>query len=132
MRYMLDTNICIFLIKKKEQSVLSAFDLKKAEGIAISTIVLAELEYGVCHSDAYSKNMLNLLSFLTTVEILDFDSLAAVVYGQIRERLYEKGTPIGNMDMLIAAHAQSLGLTLVTNNTREYERVENLTIEDWL
>ena len=130
MRYMLDTNICIFMMKHIPQ-VISAFEANKNDGIAISTIVLAELEHGVANSQISVKSRNNLINFLANVAVLDFDSRAAVEYGKICADLYKKGTPIGTMDMLIGAHAKSLGLTLVTNNTREFSRIAGLHTEDW-
>jgi len=131
MKYLLDTNICIHLMKHTE-SVLERFSEKKSDGLTISSITLAELEFGICNSAAYDKNRAKLLSFLPLVNVLSFDDTAAVEYGITRAKLQKKGTPIGQMDMLIAAHALSKDLTLVTNNTREFERVEGLQIEDWL
>lgn len=101
------------------------------KGIAISSITLAELQYGVQASANIEKNTISLYKFLSIVEILDFDSSAAIEYGKIRADLRKKGSPIGNMDMLIAAHAKSENLIIVTHNTREFERVEGLKLEDW-
>jgi len=130
MRYMLDTNICIFMIKHIP-NVKSAFEKNKEFGIAISTIVLSELEYGIARSQFPVKNKNTLINFLSNVTVLDFDSRAAVEYGNICADLYRKGTPVGPKDMLIGAHAKSAGLTLVTNNIREFSRINGLTIEDW-
>jgi len=130
MKYMLDTNTCIFLIKRNPE-VMSSYAAKKSEGIVISSIVLAELEFGVCNSTAYEKNKANLLAFLSLVEILSFNGAAATEYGNIRADLNRKGTPIGFLDTLIAAHAKSKGLVIVTNNIREFGRVEGLEVEDW-
>ena len=130
MKYMLDTNICIFIMKHVP-NVLSAFFQKKNDGVAISAITQAELEFGLYNSNMQENNKNKLISFLSLVEILPFDGTAATSYGMIRTELKRNGTPIGNMDMLIAAHAKSLNMTLVTNNTREFERVKGLIIEDW-
>lgn len=130
MRFMFDTNMCIFLLKHRAE-VLDAFLAHREDGICISAIVLAELEFGIENSAQRDKNRMTLLSFLPLVEILPFDALASAEYGKICADLRRRGTPIGQMDMLIAAHARSRGLTLVTNNTREFERVENLNIADW-
>ncbi|MCL1857931.1 MAG: type II toxin-antitoxin system VapC family toxin [Oscillospiraceae bacterium] len=127
---MLDTNICIFMIKHIP-NVKSAFEKNKEFGIAISTIVLSELEYGIARSQFPVKNKNTLINFLSNVTVLDFDSRAAVEYGNICADLYRKGTPVGPKDMLIGAHAKSAGLTLVTNNIREFSRINGLTIEDW-
>jgi tRNA(fMet)-specific endonuclease VapC len=129
MKYMLDTNMCIFIMKKRE-NVLRRFRTER--GVSISVITLSELEYGVEKSSAVARNRENLLAFSTLVDILPFDSSAAQCYGQIRTDLEKKGTPIGSYDLLIAAHAKSTGLTLVTNNTKEFRRVEGLVLEDWL
>ncbi|MCL2087586.1 MAG: type II toxin-antitoxin system VapC family toxin [Oscillospiraceae bacterium] len=130
MKYLLDTNICIFAIKENPK-ILEALSLKKSEGLAISAITLAELQYGVYNSAAIEKNMAKLLAFLPIVKVLDFDDIAAVEYGKICTALRKRGTPIGSMDTLIAAHAKSAGLVCVTNNVREFERVSGLVIEDW-
>lgn len=130
MKYMLDTNMCIYA-QKQNASVLAKIKNNREQGLVISSITLAELEYGVRASAAPDKNFVSLLRFLSIVEILPFDSNAASEYGIIRAELKRKGTPIGNMDMLIAAHALSEGLIVVTHNTREFERVTNLRIEDW-
>jgi len=116
---------------KHDPETISSFSEKKNEGIAISTIVLAELEFGVCNSAKYEKNRAKLISFLSLVELLSFDGAAAIAYGSICTDLRKKQTPIGQMDMLIAAHAKSKSLVVVTNNLREFERVENLELEDW-
>jgi len=127
---MLDTNTCIRLIKHDPET-LASFSEKKDEGVAISTIVLAELEFGVCNSAAYEKNRAKLISLLSLVDLLSFDGAAAIAYGSICTDLRKKRNPIGHMDMLIAAHAKSKNLVVVSNNLREFERVENLTVEDW-
>ena len=130
MTYMLDTNICIYIIEQIP-NVLSAFLTKKADGATISAITLAELEFGVYNSDAQERNLFKLLLFLQLVDILQFDGSAAVTYGGIRAELRRKGALIGPLDMLIAAHAKSKGLILVTNNVREFSRVEGLAWENW-
>jgi len=130
MKYMLDTNMCIYA-QKKNESVLAKLKEHWQEGLAISSITLAELEYGVKASAAPKKNSIALMKFLSIVEILPFDTGAAEEYGNICAFLRKKGTPIGTMDMLISAHAKSEGLTVVTHNTREFERVPELKLEDW-
>lgn len=130
MKYMLDTNTCIFMMKDYP-SVLSAFSANKNSGIVISAITLAELEFGVSNSTAVDKNRTKLIAFLTLVDVLPFDSNSTAEYGRTRAALQKKGTPIGQLDMLIAAHAKAAGLMLVTNNTREFERVDGLILEDW-
>lgn len=130
MKYMLDTNMCIYAQKNIPQ-VIENMKNNFQYGVAISSITLAELEFGVQASANVEKNTIALYKFLSIVEILDFDSSAATEYGKIRADLKKKGTPIGNMDMLIAAHAKSENLIVVTHNTREFERVEGLQLEDW-
>lgn len=130
MKYMLDTNMCIYAQKNIPQ-VIEKIKNNFQYGVAISSITLAELEFGVQASANVEKNTIALYKFLSIVEILDFDSSAATEYGKIRADLKRKGTPIGNMDMLIAAHAKSEDLIVVTHNTREFERVEGLQLEDW-
>jgi tRNA(fMet)-specific endonuclease VapC len=131
MRFLLDTNICIFLIKCKPAIVLQRLKRSLVSGIGISSITLSELEYGVQKSAQVERNAVSLLRFLTPFEIVAFDDSAAREYGKIRAMLERNGQPIGNMDMLIGAHAKSLGLTLVTNNVREFKRIDGLRIEDW-
>ncbi|MBR4026342.1 MAG: type II toxin-antitoxin system VapC family toxin [Lachnospiraceae bacterium] len=132
MRYMLDTNICIFLIKHKPESVIKKFMQYEPNEICISSITYAELVHGVEKSQAKEKNRLALTLFLSEIEIIAFDDLAAQIYGEIKADLQRKGTPIGPLDTLIAAHAKSLNYILVTNNTREFARVEGLRLEDWV
>lgn len=130
MKYMLDTNMCIYA-QKQEPSVLAKIRENYEDGIAISSITLAELEFGVQASANIERNTIALLKFLSIVDVLPFDNGAAAEYGKIRADLRKKGTPIGSMDMLIAAHAKSENLTVVTHNTREFERVEGLRLDDW-
>lgn len=131
MKYMLDTNICIYCIKKKPPEVINKFLQYDPEDICISSITYGELMHGVEKSQAVEKNRLALALFLSPIQILPFGAEASEAYGKIRADLERKGTPIGPMDMLIAGHAQSEGLVLVTNNTREFIRVSNLQVEDW-
>ena len=129
---MLDTNICIYIIKKKPEQVLNRLKNARISDIGISVITLSELEYGVAKSSRPDQNKIALVEFLAPLEILSYDDLAAQEYGKIRESLERHGTPIGSMDMLIAAHALSLNCTLVTNNEREFSRVTSLKIENWI
>ena len=131
MSYMLDTNICIHLMRHT-QSVIEKFSEIRENSIAISAITLSELEFGICNNHAYEKNRVKLISFLPLVDILSFDDRAAVDYGFIRADLQKKGIVIGPLDMLIAAHARSRNLVLVTNNKNEFERVEGLSVIDWV
>lgn len=131
MKFMLDTNICIFAIKHKPENVIQKFLQHDPEELCISAITYAELMHGVEKSMAVAKNHAALSLFLSPITILDFDASAAEEYGKIRAELEKKGTPIGPMDLLIAGHAKSEELILVTNNTREFQRVEGLMVEDW-
>ena len=131
-RYLLDTNICIELIRKRSQRVLARLRRRKIGTVGISTITLAELRYGVAHSSDPQRNLLALLHFRAALEILPFDDHAASAYGELRHSLQRVGTPMGPLDMLIAAHAVSLKTILVTNNEREFRRVEQLAVENWL
>lgn len=131
MKYMLDTNICIYSIKNKPQQVFERVRENLHEGLCISTITLAELEQGIANSGYPEKNRISLACFLAALSVYQFDEAAAKEYGKICTRLRRKGTPIGTMDMLIVAHAKSKGCILVTNNVREFERVEGLEIENW-
>ena len=131
MTYMLDTNICIYAIKNKPEQVLEKLKQNLSNGICISAITLAELQHGVEKSINPEKNSMALLQFLSILDILPFDDLAAVEYGKICAYLQKRGTPIGTIDMLIAAHAKTENLIIVTNNVREFERVPDLKIENW-
>jgi len=132
MKYLLDTNICIYLIKKKPPQVLEKF-LKLNQGsLAISSITIAELYYGVAKSSFPNENTIALEEFLQPLQILDFKKEDAIVYGRIRAKLESIGKIIGAMDLLIAAQALNNHLILVTNNEREFLRVDNLQIENWI
>ena len=130
MRYMLDTDICIYTINEKPAAVLRAFRDHMDAGLGISSVTAAELFYGVARTDS-QRNQTALRRFLGTLEIAAFDVAAAEVSGSLRAWLATQGTPIGPYDTLIAAHAHALGVTLVTNNTREFERVPGLRVENW-
>ena len=131
MRYMLDTNICIYAIKHKPEKVFQKLQEVEPEDVCVSSVTYAELVHGVEKSAAVEKNRLALFMLLANIEILDFDVDAADCYGKIRADLEKKRTPIGPLDMMIAGHAQSLGYTVVTNNVKEFSRVSNLKIENW-
>ena len=131
MMYMLDTNICIYTMKRKPEKVLQRFQKALDEGLCISSITLAELEYGMQHSSDARKNERAPIGFVAPLRVLPFGALAASEYGAIRAELQRKGTPIGPLDMLIAGHARAENLILVTNNVREFERVPDLEIENW-
>ena len=131
MIYMLDTNICIYAIKHKPEKVFQKLQEIDPEDVCVSSVTYAELVHGVEKSAAVEKNRLALSLLLANIEIMDFDVDAADCYGKIRADLEKKGTPIGPLDMMIAGHAQSLGLTIVTNNVKEFSRVDHLRIENW-
>ena len=131
MRYMLDTNICIYIIKNKPKKVIMELKRHKPSEICVSAITYAELTHGVEKSMAVEKNRLALALLFSNIEVLDFDIKAAIHYGKIRAYLEKQGTPIGPLDMMIAAHAMSLGYTVVTNNIKEFERVPDLKLENW-
>jgi len=132
MKYMLDTNICVYIIKKRPENVLINLYSNMGDGLAISAITLAELMHGVEASTYPEKNAIALNQFLAIMDILPFNDEAAAEYGKISATLRRQGTPIGTMDMLIAAHAKAKGLIIVTNNVREFERVEGLGLENWV
>ena len=132
MRYMLDTNICIYLIKHKPLQVFEKLQEHNPDEICISAVTYAELVHGVEKSKAVERNRLALTILLSNIEILDFDMKAAEEYGRIRADLEKKGTPIGPLDMMIVGHAKSLGYTVVTNNVGEFKRVEGLQYENWV
>ena len=131
MEYLLDTNICIYIIKKKPEIVLKKFKEFPLGSIGISTITLAELQFGIRKSSNPEKNLSALNQFIIPLAIIDFDYNATIEYGLIRAELEKKGTPIGPLDTLIGSHAKSAGLILVTNNEKEFKRIENLKIENW-
>ena len=132
MKYMLDTNIIAYAKNRRPASVLERLTAQQPSDVCISAITMAELEFGIFRSSKPAKNRLALLAFLSGIQILPFDSDAAREYGAIRHSLAKRGMLIGANDMLIAAHAKSRGLILVTNNAREFERVEGLTVENWV
>ena len=130
MRYMLDTDICIYTINAKAPAVVSAFRRLHAAGLGVSSVTASELLYGVARTGS-QRNLDALHRFLDALEVAPFDLAAARVYGPMRAWLESQGTPIGPYDTLIAAHAHTLGVTLVSNNTREFSRVPGLVLENW-
>ena len=131
MNYLLDTNICVLLIRQKSPLVLARLTAQGLSDVAISSITIAELQFGVYKSSQVDQNRQALDQFLLPLNILPFDPVAALSYGRIRAALERQGLLIGSLDTLIAAHALSVQLTLVTNNVREFSRVAGLKIEDW-
>ena len=131
MKLMLDTNICIYLIKEHPASVLGRFALHPVGDIGVSVITLAELEYGVAKSGRPARNREALEQFVSPLEVAPFDRRATAAYGKVRTTLEKKGQPIGSMDLLIAAHAISLEVRLITHNVKEFGKVPGLRVEDW-
>ena len=131
MHYLLDTNICIYLIKKRPAEALAQFRQHSPQDVAISTITLFELEYGVEKSQYRQRSQDALAKFLLPLNLLDLDRSAAADAAAIRAELEKKGLPIGPYDLLIAGLARSQSMTLVTNNTKEFERVDGLSLENW-
>jgi tRNA(fMet)-specific endonuclease VapC len=129
--YLLDTNICIYAINRKPASVINAIKEKSVLGLYISSITLAELEYGIENSLQQDRNRIALQKFISVFNVLDFDAEDAISYGKLRSRLKRTGKLIGPLDMLLAAQALSKDLVFVTNNASEFERVEGLQVEDW-
>ena len=132
MQYMLDTNICIYIIKKKPKAVIERFFQTEISQIGISSITLSELLYGVSKSSNPDQNRIALAQFIAPLEILPYDDQAAQYYGNLRAHLERQGKPIGSLDMLIAAHALSASSILITNNEKEFSRIPALQIENWV
>ena len=132
MKYMLDTNIVIYVKNNSPEHVTQTFQKFSPDDLCISSITLAELEYGICNSSQPERNRIALTLFLANINILPFDSKATIAYGEIRASLKKKGQTIGGNDMLIAAHAQSANLTLVTHNTKEFSRIDGLNVKNWV
>jgi len=132
MMYLLDTNICIYLINRRPENVVNHIKLLHPHQIKLSAISIAELEYGVSKSKNRDKNRNALVNFASAFDIIDFNDEDAEVYGLIRANLEKKGLVIGPYDMQIAAQAISRDIILVTNNTKEFERIENIKLENWV
>lgn len=131
-RFLLDTDTCIFLIKRQPPTTLAKLQSLYVASVAISSITLSELEYGVARSTRPQQNKLALAQFLAPLDVLPYDDAAAARYGTVRAHLESQGTPIGPLDTLIAAHALALGTVLVTNNESEFSRLPDLIIENWV
>jgi tRNA(fMet)-specific endonuclease VapC len=132
MKVMLDTNICVYIIKQKPEAVLARFRAFQVGDVGISTITLAELQYGAMKSARPKQNRESLKEFVAPLDVASFDNAASEAYGEIRVALEKSGRPIGAMDLLIAAHALSLDARLVTNNEKEFKRVRGLRVENWI
>ena len=131
MRYLLDTDICIYIAKQKPRSVLARLQQLRSGDVGMSIVTHLELVYGAWKSQRREANLLRIQELERVIPVLPLDSSAGQHYGRIRAELERKGSPIGAYDLLIAAHALALGLALVTNNTREYCRVPQLIVENW-
>lgn len=131
LKFMLDTNIVIYVIKRRPLEILEIFNAHAGQ-MCISSITLAELLHGVEKSSMISQNLRKVEDFVSRLEVLPYDSSAASHYGDIRADLERKGTPIGVNDLHIAGHARSEALILVSNNIREFERVEGLRLKNWI
>lgn len=132
MNYLIDTNICIYIMNQRPREIMDKCRQFQPGDIAVSAITVSELQYGVAKSSSPSKNQVRLDEFLLPFEILPYNADVAKAYGSIRSRLEKKGKPIGPLDFLIAAHALSRNLILVTNNEKEFARIQNLRLENWL
>ncbi len=132
MMYLLDTNICIYIIKNQYLEIINKLDKVGIDKIGVSSVTIAEMEYGIAKSLKPKEAEAKLYEFLVPFEIYDFTISSARYYGRIRAELTKFGTPIGPMDMLIASIALSNEMTLVTNNVKEFERIRNLKIENWI
>ena len=130
--YMLDTDTCIYLMNKRSPKVIENIKSHRDSGICISSITLAELEYGASKSLYYERNIIAIQKVLSIIAVLPFDEIAASYYGKIRADLEQSGLIIGPLDMLIAGHAKSQGLILITNNTGEFARIGGLLQESWV
>jgi tRNA(fMet)-specific endonuclease VapC len=132
MKWMLDTDTCIAIIKGKPASVLKKLRGKSVGQVGISSITLGELAFGAAKSGRRDEAQAALAEFLLALEIASFDSDSAASYGQLRASLEKRGTPVGPLDTLIGAHAVALDVILVTHNTREFSRIDTLRFEDWM
>jgi tRNA(fMet)-specific endonuclease VapC len=132
MKYMLDTNTCIYIIKQKPTDVVERFKKIEIAQIGLSSITFSELLYGVLKSSNPEQNQIALAQFVAPLEILPYGDEAAQYYGIIRTHLEKQRTPIGSLDMLIAAHALSNDCVLITNNEKEFHRVPDLKTDNWV
>ena len=131
LKYLLDANIVIYTMKHRPQQVRRSFKAQQGR-MGISSVTLGELVFGAEHSQQVERNLADIEALTARLEVLPFDEAAAYHFGQIRAELYRMGRPIGPYDMMIAGHARACGLKLVTNNVKEFERVQGLIIENWL
>jgi tRNA(fMet)-specific endonuclease VapC len=132
MSYFLDTNTCIYFLKKRNQDFLAKFNSINANDIKIPAIVVAELYYGALKSTKIDENIASISKFIALYDVVSFDKKYAEIYGEIRKKMESVGNIIGGNDLLIASTVLASGGILVTHNTKEFNRVENLILEDWL
>jgi len=132
MIYLLDTNICIYIIKNKYIEIAKKMNKIGIENISVSSITIAEMEYGIAKSSRPQEAESKLYEFLVPFTIVDFNTNSARYYGKIRNELNTKGTPIGSMDLMIASIAMASDMKIVTNNVKEFERIPGLQIENWI
>ena len=132
MRFMLDTNVCVDVMRGRHRSVRESLCAVHPREVCVSSVTLSELEYGACKSSDQERNRLLIAEFLSPMDVMPYDDACAPHYGRIRADLEWRGTPIGPLDTMIAAHALALGVTLVTNNEREFRRVSDLKIVNWV
>ena len=131
-KYLIDTDICIYIMNKRPTGIIHKFKLFDVGEIGVSTITVSELQHGVSKSKNRRLNKQRIEEFLSPLEILPYDEIAASIYGDIRLQLEKRGEPIGPLDLLIAAHALSRNLILISNNEKEVKRVRNLKVENWV
>jgi len=131
MGFMLDTSACVDLIRNQDARILRRMKRRRPDELCVSSVTLSELEYGAAKSANPEKNRLALAEFMTPLDVLPYDDTVAPVYGRVRAALEKGGTPIGPLDTMIAAHALSLDLTVVTDNEREFRRVSGLKVQNW-
>lgn len=131
MRFMLDTNTCVELIRRRNDRILRKIQRLRPDDLCVSSVTLSEMEYGAAKSAYPEKNRLALAEFMTALNVLAYDDAVAPVYGRVRAELERAGTPIGPLDTMIAAHALSLGLTVVTDDEGEFRRVSGLKVQNW-
>ncbi len=131
-KYLIDTNICIYIMNKRPIGIIHKFKLFDVGEIGVSTITVSELQYGVSRSKNRKLNKQRIKEFLSPLEILPYDEIAAGIYGDIRLQLEKRGEPIGPLDLLIAAHALSRNLVLISNNEKEFKRIKKLKVENWV
>ena len=132
MNFLIDTNICIYIMNNRPPEVIGRFKKIEVGQVGVSSITVSELQYGVSKSKRQKENKQRLDEFLIPFEILPYDEIASRYYGEIRAKLEKRGIVIGPLDLLIAAHAISRELVLVTNNEKEFKRIQSLKVENWV